>query len=138
MDIFLHDPTEIPLPPEAVRICELRGEPWPDGQRVRVSVETDPFQKPPSITLTITDATGAMLAETNVIESITRKVALTLHLRSAGGDPVQPYRLTAVLFYLPPLPAPDEAVDPQAVAQPLLVDRRSIELRAGRDEPGKD
>lgn len=138
MDIFLHDPTEIPLPPEEVRICELRGEPWPDGQRVRVSLETDPFQKAPSITLTITDATGALLAETNVIESITRKIALTLHLRSAGGEPAQPYRLTAMLFYLPPLPAPDEAVDPEAVAQPLVVDRRTIELHVGSDETGRD
>ena len=42
MDIFFQDPTDIPLPPEEVRIRELTAEPWPDGRRVRVYVELTP------------------------------------------------------------------------------------------------
>ncbi len=108
--------------------ASLRGEPWPDGQRVRISLEVDPFQKRPSVTLTITDAAGAALAETNVIESMTRKITLTLHLRPTGAEPVLPYHLSAALFYLPALPAPGEAVDPQAVAQPEVVDRKTVKI----------
>ena len=128
MDIFFQDPDEVPLPPDEVRLRELRAEPLPDGRRVRAALEVDPFQKRPSIALTITDVAGASLAEANIIESMARKVELTLHLRPVGAVPVPPYTLTAVLFYLPRLPAAGEDFDPDSVAQPLVIDRRSIQF----------
>ncbi|MBN2547571.1 MAG: hypothetical protein JXB15_00315 [Anaerolineales bacterium] len=97
MDLYLADPSEIPLPPDEVRIRELRAEPWADGQRVRVYLETDPFQKRPSAELTITDANGQEVASASVIESMDRKMEMTLHLRSS--QPLGPYRLHAVLYY---------------------------------------
>jgi hypothetical protein len=128
MDIFLHDPHEIPLPPEEVRIRDLRAEPLSDGRRVRVTLEVDPFQKRPSASLTIIDAASALLAEASVIESMDRKIELILHLRPAGSEIALPYTLAAVLFYLPPLPAPGEDVDPAAVGRPQVIDRRSIQF----------
>jgi hypothetical protein len=52
MDIFFADPSEVPLPPNEVRIRELNVEPWPDGNRLRVYLEVDPFQKRPNADLT--------------------------------------------------------------------------------------
>jgi hypothetical protein len=128
MDIFLHDPHEIPLPPDEVRLRALHAEPWPDGRRVRVSIELDPFHKRPSLTLAITDASGRRLAGTSIIESMTRKIELNLHLPSSPPPILAPCTLAAELFYLPPLPPAGEAIDPDAVAQPIVVDRRSIQF----------
>ena len=56
MDIFFQDPTEVPLPPNEVRIRALRAETYPDGQRVRVYLEVDPSQQRPSADLAIRDS----------------------------------------------------------------------------------
>jgi hypothetical protein len=126
MDIFFQDPTEIRLPPEEVRIRELQAEPWPDGLRVRVVLEVDPFQKRPSAELVITDANGASLANASIIESMTRKIELNMHLRKAGK--AGPYSLSAVLFYLAPLPEPEQTGDNAKLAPPLVVDRKQIQF----------
>ncbi len=81
MDLFFQDPNEIPLPPEEVRIRAFTVEPYPDGRRVRVSLEVDPFQKRPSFDIVITDAGGEEVAQTTIIETMTRKLDVTLHLR---------------------------------------------------------
>jgi hypothetical protein len=44
MDIFFHDPTDIPLPPAEVRIRQFKGEPWPDGRRVKLTLELTLFE----------------------------------------------------------------------------------------------
>ena len=97
MDIFFADPSEVPLPPEEVRIRELRTEAWPDGRRVRVDLEVDPFQLSPSADLVILDEEGEQVASASVISSMDRRMELTLHLRGAvaGGE----YRLCVTLFY---------------------------------------
>lgn len=118
MDIlFFADPSEVPLPPEEVRIRELRADPYPDGRRVRVYLEVDPFQRRPSAELAIVDSQDKVVASANIIESMTRKMEMTLHLRNASpGD----FTLQATLLYSqiekPPEPAPDEGAgaDPAA------------------------
>ncbi len=97
MEIFFRDPNEVPLPPEEVRIRELRADPLPDGQRVRVYLETEPFQKRPSADLVITDETGQEVAAVSIIESMLRKMELTMHLR--GGKTSGKFTLHADLFY---------------------------------------
>ncbi len=124
MDIFFQDPDEIPLPPEEVRIRQLRAEVWPDGRRVRVFLEVDPFQKRPSAELTIQDLDGQMLASASIIESMTRQIELTMHLR---GE-MQPgwIHLSAVLFYLAPLPEPGQAVESEPTGKPQITDQKRI------------
>ena len=97
MDIFFQDPSEVPLPPSEVRIRELRAEPWQDGRKVRVYLEVDPFQKRPDAEIQITNPENEEVATASVIETITRKMELTMHLRGAkhAGD----YIVSAVLFY---------------------------------------
>ncbi len=126
MDIFFQDPHEIPLPPDEVRIRELRAELLPDGQRVRIYFELDPFQKRPSAELAISDANGVPLAHASVIESMVRKIELTMHLRTPGAP--FPYRLAASIYYLAPLPEAGRELDPADTAPPQVIDRKTIQF----------
>ncbi len=97
MDIFFADPSEVPLPPEDVRILDLKVEPYPDGRRVRVLMEVTPFLKKPHGDIFIKNNLGALVSTTSFIEAVTSKIEMTLHLREQkpGGT----YTATAVLFY---------------------------------------
>lgn len=97
MDINFHDPTDIPLPPEEVRIRELRAEPWPDNRRVRVRLELTPFQRRPNGEILITDENGVEVASFSIIESIDHKLDFTIHLR--GGKPAGRYTVSTKIFY---------------------------------------
>jgi hypothetical protein len=129
MEIFFQDPSETPLPPEEVRIRTLRAEPWPDGQRVRVYLEVDPTQKRPSAEVHIANAEGSEVSRANIVESMTRKMEFTMHLRQPG--PGGRFHLSAVLFFTPALPAPDEAgagKPPLKLPEPMVVDQAEIDF----------
>lgn len=112
MDIFFQDPTEVPLPPEEVRIREFRAEAWPDGRRVRVYLEVDPFQKRPNADILITDEQDRKLASASIIESMDRKMEITMHLR--GQVTPGEHRVKAVLFYTQPIEEDDSQEQPDA------------------------
>lgn len=97
MDIFFTDPNEIPLPPEDVRIREFRAEPWPDGQKIRIFLEVDPTQKRPSAEFTLVNPQGEPVSSISIVESMTRKIEVNMHLRSTPvpGE----YQLTAILYF---------------------------------------
>jgi hypothetical protein len=122
MDIFFQDPTEVPLPPAEVRIRELTAEPWPDGKRVRVYFEVDPFQKRPNAEIVILDVNQEEKARLNVIETMDRKMEFTMHLR--GADTRGSYAVAAVLYYNPEAsedePGEGEEVPP---GKPQIIDR---------------
>lgn len=101
MDIFFQDPSEIPLPPAEMRIRDLHAEPSPDGKRVRVYVEVAPFQKRPNLDLTISNDQKEEVASVSVIETMVRKLEMTMHIRGSpsGGT----YALAATLYYSKPL-----------------------------------
>ena len=135
MDIFFTDPSEIPLPPDEVRIRSLRVEPWPDGLRVRVYFEIDPFQQRPNAEIRILDEQDVEVASLNVIETIERKMEFTMHLRHS--DPHGRFQGDAVLFYSEPLQS-DKEGEPQPAPpapQHKVVDRAratfSIDSPAG-------
>jgi hypothetical protein len=126
MDIFFQDPSEIPLPPDEIRIRRLQAEAWPDGRRIRVFLEVDPFQKPPNAYVFILDPNGEEVAQASIIESITRKMEFTLHLRrpADSGD----YLLKAVLYYTEPIPDPQNEAEQAALKMPTSneVDRKEF------------
>lgn len=97
MDLFFAEPDEVPLPPEEVRIREFRVEPWSDGRRVRITLVVDPFQTRPSAEVVIKNNLDEVVAEAMVIESITRKIEFTMHLRLP--EPAGLYCAQAVLFF---------------------------------------
>jgi len=121
MDIFFADPNEVPLPPNEVRIQSLRAEPWPDGKRVRVSLEVDPFQKRPSAEIEIINPEGRTVAAVTIIESMDRKMEFNMHLREkeSGGT----YQLSVILYYSESEETEGDEVPPQKITE---VDRRAI------------
>lgn len=130
MDIFFTDPTEAPLPPEEVRIRKLQADPWPDGRRVKVYLEVDPFQRRPSADLTITDRDGREVAGASVIESMNRKMEMNLHLRGAGPGE---FTLRAIVFYAV-LPSPDETAGPTETGDTIertVVDTATVTFQTG-------
>lgn len=110
MDIFFSDPTDIPLPPDEVRIRKFEVNPWPDGRRVRVYLEVTPFQKRPNGEISIINAKGQEMASVSIIETMDPKMEFTLHLR--GAEPFGPYKVIAAIFYLeePPEPSQDDEI----------------------------
>jgi hypothetical protein len=125
MDLFFEDPSEIPLPPAEVRIRQLRAEPWPDGQRIHVYLEVDPFQQRPNADVFIYDQENQEISQTSIIGAMSRRMEFTLHIRRR--NPAGEYRLLAILFYTSPLPEtkPDEKV-PMEMPAVTEVDRREI------------
>ena len=102
MDISFTDPSEVPLPPGEVRIRDLRANPWPDGRRVRVYLEVDPFQQRPNADLVIHNSQGQEVAHAHIIESIDREMEVTMHLRAAPGEAEKsgaPFTVQATLYY---------------------------------------
>jgi hypothetical protein len=88
MDIFFQDPSDIPLPPEEIRIRELRAEPLPDQRRVRLFIEITPFQKKPNLDIKILTTPGEEAASLSIIEAIDRKMEFTVHIKrvSPSGE----------------------------------------------------
>ncbi len=86
------------LPPQEVRIIDLRPEPWPDqGRRVRVHLSLTPFRERPDIHVKIADPAGEEVSSISIIESIEAKMAFTMHIRSP--EVKGQYLLTASLVY---------------------------------------
>jgi hypothetical protein len=96
-EIFFTDNSEVPLPPDEVKIISLDAKPRPDGQRIAVIFEVTPFQVNPNIELRIEDESGNEHVRLSVVEAIDRKMDFTMHLR--GTDTSGKYILYARLFY---------------------------------------
>jgi len=124
MDIFFQDPSEIPLPPEEVRIRALHADPYPDGQRIRIHLEVDPFQRRPNADVRITNAQGDELANASIIESMVRKMEFTMHIRPP--NPTGACKVGVTLFYSKPAEAVEEqGIEPNR-AEIQVVDRAEV------------
>lgn len=83
MEILFQDPSQVPLPPDEIRIRSLHAEPWPDGRRVAVEVELTPFQQRPNLHINVYDAQGQEVASIGAMQILQTKIGFTLHLRHA-------------------------------------------------------
>lgn len=119
MDIFFQDPSAIPLPPDEVKIVELRAEPWPDKQRIKVHLEITPFLKRPNGKISLIDAHGVQIASVDIIESIETSMDFTLHLR--GVEPAGDFIVSALIYYLEDKSGSGEEVADDLFAQNRLV-----------------
>lgn len=97
MDMFFAEPGEVPVPPDEVRIRELKADPYPDGRRVRVYIDVTPFQKKPQGEVVIRDAEGNVVITASIIEPIENKIEVTLHLRKP--DTAGSYSVDVRLMY---------------------------------------
>ena len=123
MDIFFTDPSDIPVPPDEVRIRQFRAEPWPDGRRIKIFLEVTPFQKRPSGEVTISDALGNIVANANIIETIDPKMELTMHLRDA--EPHGIYKAAVQLFFIQEIE--DEVQENEILVRPERIHVDSAE-----------
>ena len=119
MSIFFQDPNITRLPPEEVRLIEVKVTPQANSGRVKIFLELTPFLKRPNISVTILDASGKEAAHSEILETMLPKLEFTLHLRQpeAGG----PYSLEACVYYQP-LPEPDDSGGEVKLPEPLIVD----------------
>ena len=97
MDIVFQDPSDIPLPPDEVRIRGLRAEPFPDHQRIRIKLQITPFQKRPNIEIVVTNEIEEESASLSIIESIDPNMEFTLHLKD--DEPTGQYKVLAQIYY---------------------------------------
>lgn len=101
--INLSDPSDMPLPPQRVRLLDVSAEPFPDGRRVALNVIFTPFQEPPSAEIQVFDSQNQKTASAHIIETIETRTRITIHLpenRTAGRYTVRT-RAYYVDFHLP-------------------------------------
>ncbi|MGB8214989.1 MAG: hypothetical protein WCE68_15685 [Anaerolineales bacterium] len=98
MEFFINDPLIERQPPVETRLLDLRAEPDPNGQRLRVALELTPFQQRPDIELSLTNSTGSEVASASIIEPVGWKLELTLHIRTIIPT-AEKYTLAASLSY---------------------------------------
>jgi hypothetical protein len=96
MDSFFPSEDLQRFAPNETRIVALEAEPYPDRERIRVQIRMTPFEVRPHIELTLTGADGAEVASASVVEPLSHRLELTMHLRGASASP---FRLEARLFY---------------------------------------
>jgi hypothetical protein len=137
MDIFFQDPTDIPLPPEEVRIRGLTAEPWPDGRRVRVSLELTPFQNRPNGEIDIRNDKEEEVSSVSFIETIDPKMQFTMHLRTLETE--GEFTVSATVFY-PITENAEESEEENSNQESLLlpdeimvVDRSSVKFTIPSD-----
>ena len=81
MDIPMMDSSEIPLPPEEVRLISVLAEPYPDGQRLKLRMQVTPFRERPNFELRVLNPRGQEVGNLSIIESMEPTIELTTHLR---------------------------------------------------------
>jgi hypothetical protein len=97
MEFFFVDPNIQRLAPAETRLVDLRADPYPDGERLRVALELTPFQQRPNIELSLSGSSGGPAASASIVEPVAWKLEVTLHVRTP--DPSGSYQLLASLSY---------------------------------------
>jgi hypothetical protein len=123
LNLFFTDPNQPRLSPEEVRLLELGLAVHPNGDRVRVHVELTPFTERPNIRVRISDASGKVIAQSDILENMLPNLEFTMHLRQA--DRGKEYTLEAELYYQK-MPMPSETAIDIHLPDPLVVDRRKM------------
>jgi len=121
MNIFLQDPDEVRLPPEEVRLLEVKVTPQPDGRRVKIYLELTPFSKRPNIDVTITSPKGKAAAHSSILETMLRKLEFILHLREP--EPGGKYAIECLVYYQK-LPEPVDTSQEVSLPEPMVVDHQ--------------
>lgn len=97
MDFFLSKDGLTRATPEETKITMLTAKPRPDGRRVLVNIAITPFQKRPSLQVTLQNANGEEVASTSILDTMGFKLQFTMHIQ---GEIQNPYTLIAKLYYL--------------------------------------
>jgi hypothetical protein len=97
MEFFFPEDNLERTSPEETKILSLTAEPYEDGKRVRVNIETSTFEQRPHLEFTLTDTEKNEISTASFVELMQWKLEFTMHLRM---EPAKgPLELEAVLFY---------------------------------------
>jgi hypothetical protein len=96
MDILFTGIEQTSLPPEDVRIQNIEVKPWSDGRRIGVVLQVDRCQTPLNLDISIMDKNGLITSTTSVVENLSPRIELTIHLRSVKHE--SEYQLDVTLF----------------------------------------
>lgn len=120
MDIFFNDPNIVRLPPEEVRMREVKVAPQPDSGRVKIHLELTPFQKRPNISVIISNHAGKEAVRTTILETMLTQLEFTMHLRvpERGSE----YTVETTLYYQK-IPQPGKAEAEIQLPDPMIVDQ---------------
>jgi hypothetical protein len=130
MDIFFADPSEVPLPPEEVRILTFKVDPYPDGRRLRVFFELTPFQQKPHGDIIVKDLVGNPVATASFVEAITPRNEMTLHLRTR--DPSGQFTAILTLFYRYEIEEDDQGEQTLVRLGKKVVDEKTVRFETGQ------
>jgi hypothetical protein len=119
MNIFLHDPNEIRVPPEDVRLTKVQITPHADGKRIKIYIELTPFMNRPNIAITITAPSGEQVAHSDILETMLSKLELTMHLRQTKSR--DEYNAEISVYYQK-LPQPSVSPEEVPLPEPMTVD----------------
>jgi hypothetical protein len=97
MYLQIEDPSEVPVPPEEVRIKAVELQPYRDGRRVRLMLELTPFQTPPDIAVIVEDGRDQEVSSLSVIAANEATMTLTVHLRDPDAE--WPLKFNFVVSY---------------------------------------
>ncbi len=126
MNLFLQDPNEIRLPPEAVRILKVQITPQPPNKRVKVHLELTPFMKRPNIEVVVFSADGNEVGHTSILETMQPNLEFTIHLRQVTtGDELT---LQTTVYYQK-LPVAGDKPPEIPLPDPLIVDTHKKSFR---------
>ncbi len=132
MNIFLHDPNEVRLPPEEVQLTNVQATPQPNGKQVKVLLELTPFMKRPNIAVSITNAAGRPVGQTSILETMQHKLEFTMHLRQV--EPGDELRMETTVYYQK-LPEPSDTPVEMPLPDPLVVDHQTTTFSLPLAEP---
>jgi hypothetical protein len=123
MNIFLHDPNEIRLPPEEVHLTKVQVTPQPNGRQVKVLLELTPFMKRPNIEVRITNRAGREVGHTSILETMLHKLEFTMHLHQV--EPDDELRMETTVYYQK-LPEPSAMLVEVPLPDPTVVDHHAM------------
>lgn len=122
MDIFFQDQDETRLPPDLVRLIQIQIIPLDGSGRVKVFLELTPFIKRPNIEITFSNGSGKVISHTSILETMQRKLEITMHLREC--EPGNEYTVKATVYYQK-LPEPGNVPEIVLLPDPMIVDHRT-------------
>jgi hypothetical protein len=115
MTIDFFQSSDVPQPKEKIKIERLESQPYPDGWRVKITVEVTPFQERPNLEIRVLPSGDERpVATLSVIETMHRHMEFTVHIRGVPS-PVGSYVTTVDLFYDDPALPQDHREEPFSV-----------------------
>lgn len=96
-NINFFESNDVPQPRDKIKIERVESQPYPDGWRVKVTIEVTPFQERPSLEIRVRSG-QRIVSELSVIETMHRLMEFTVHVWGVSS-PAGQYVTEVDLYY---------------------------------------